>query len=81
MEVNAVVFRPIGFHTALILNRLRNQAQLTSDKEEQVDSDRDAARERANKNDTDRHIEYVEKRLRELAAFERRLGNKKRSGS
>lgn len=81
MEVNAVAFNSIGFHAALILNRLRSQAQLTSDKEEQVDSKRDAARERTKKDDTDRHIEYVEKRLRELAAFERRLGDKKRSDS
>lgn len=80
METN-VGFTPIGFYSALILNRLRNQAQLTSDKEEQVDSEREAARERTDKDNTDRHIEYVEQRLRELAAFERRLGNKKRGGS
>lgn len=43
------------------------------------DGERDAARERADKDDPEHHRDYVNQRLRELAAFERRFdGNKKR---
>lgn len=81
METNAVAFRSIGFHAALILNRLRTQAQLTSPEEDQVDGHRDTARERAQKENPKHDVDYVEHRLRELAAFERRLGNKRRGSS
>lgn len=71
---------PIGLAAAMILNRLRNKRALLELAEEQKEqSDRDTARSGAEKENAERHREYVDTRLRELAAFERRSdGNKKR---
>jgi hypothetical protein len=72
--MDTVAFNSIGFHAALILNRLRSQAQLTSsDKEQDENRERDTARKRANKDDSKDQRDYVERRLRELAEWERRL--------
>lgn len=80
MEVQAVAFRSIGFHTALILNKLRNTAQLTE--EQKHSEDEEGAAYRGNgkhpKEHPDAEREYVEHRLRELAAWERKISGRRR---
>jgi hypothetical protein len=74
METN-VGFTQIGLTAALILNRLRNQAQLTKqdhpqENEEGAANNKNPAGEQEQ---PDEHRRYVEQRLRELAIWERRL--------
>lgn len=64
----------IGLAAAMILNRLQNErALLELREEEKKQGDRDAARDRADKEDSERHRDYVNQRLRELRSFERRF--------
>lgn len=64
-----MVFLPIGFHTDLILNRLRNKLQV----DDQTESD-DQRRKENDKAEEDARtkLALVKWRLAELAAFERR---------
>ena len=72
-----LTFTQLGLQTALIINRIRNaQTLLELAKEEQKQSDRDTARGRTEKENSERHREYVDRRLKDLAAFERRYGKK-----
>lgn len=58
--------------------RLAGRKVLEFTKEQHEQSDRDAARSGADKENAERHREYVNQRLRELRAWERRIsGNKK----
>ena len=71
----------IGLQANLILNKLRCQAQLTelelaADQKEQ--SDRDTARGRTEKENSERHREYVDRRLADLRAFEDRMRGKRK---
>lgn len=76
--METLAFNSIGFHAALILNRLRSQAQLTSPshEEHEEDSKRETAHKRTDKDDPKNQREYVERRLRELAKWERRISGK-----
>lgn len=47
------------------------------DEKHDEDRERQTARDRAEKENAERHREYVNQRLRELTAFERRVGGKK----
>ena len=74
----------LGLATAMILNKLRCDAQLRElvkfDEQEQKQSDGNAGSGSAEKQQAEEHAKYVETRLRELAAFERRAsGNKDRT--
>lgn len=72
-----MAFLPIGFHTDLILNRLRNKLQIAehnkSDDERRADEDR--AEEEARTK-----LAFVKKRIAELAAFEERSRGLKKRG-
>lgn len=71
-------WRSIGLQAALIVNRLRCQAQLTKfNKETEKDSSGNADGEQRRKEDPKADRTYVDTRLRELAAFERRAGGRK----
>jgi hypothetical protein len=78
METN-VGFTQIGLTAALILNKLRNQAQLTEEKHRSENEDRtsDSDKRERPENHPDEHRKYVEHRLRELRAWERNLGGKR----
>lgn len=68
----------IGLQAALIVNKLRLQAQLTNSNE-QKNEDRKCEPDPGSGDEQKRaeQREYVEQRLRELAAFERRVGGNK----
>jgi hypothetical protein len=71
----------LGLATAMILNRLRNQRvllELADDKHEK--SQRDTGGGSAEKEKEEANREYVDQRLRELAAFEDRARGKRNSG-
>jgi hypothetical protein len=74
-------YTTLGFQTRMILNRLRNASQLSNnagDKKEERESDSrnlDSA-----KRDPKENREYVERRLKELAEWERKLRNPKLRG-
>lgn len=62
-------FLPIGTHAALILNKLRNESRVADDNaENEKDRDnRDKEEEQARA-----HLQFVRRRLADLAEFERR---------
>jgi hypothetical protein len=69
----------IGLQTALIVNKLRLAAQLTekqhpTENQERPANDGDAKHPEKHPDD---EAKYIEHRLRELAAWERRIGGKK----
>lgn len=68
----------IGWQALLITNRLRNQAQLTEmNKKQDENSERDPASGRTDEQKRADQREYVERRLKEIRAWERRIsGNK-----
>lgn len=69
-----MAFRTIGFHTGLILNRLRNERQIADDNrtDEQRRNEQDKSEE-----DARTKLAFVKKRLADLAAFEERAaGNR-----
>jgi hypothetical protein len=70
----------IGLAASMILNRLRNERLLLELREEQQEEAQGNAQpDRHEEQKAKDHSEYVNHRLRELAAFERRIdGNKKR---
>lgn len=67
--VGQMAFETIGFHAALILNRLRNERLKTAVNEKQNDggNDEDRKEEKARA-----ELALVNQRLRDLAEFERR---------
>jgi hypothetical protein len=66
-------WRSIGWQAALIVNRLHCQAQLMNLNEEKSEQPSDEPEtSRGDKKETNEHTAYVDQRLRELAAFERR---------
>jgi hypothetical protein len=68
----------IGWQALLITNRLRCQAQLTQrDEEQNEECEREPAPRRDDEQKRAEQIEYVEKRLRELRAWERKIGGNK----
>jgi hypothetical protein len=69
----------IGLQAALIVNKLRLQAQLTEKQHPPENDNRPAHnedKERAEKSPS-AEAKYIEHRLRELAAWERRIGGNK----
>lgn len=74
---NSPTWIGIGLHAALIVNKLRCRAQLTEmDKEQNEQRERDPAPGRSDEQKRAEQRRYVEKRLRELAAFERKVSGK-----
>jgi len=73
-------FISLGLATALLLNRIRNSVTLLElakiNEQKGEDTQRDRQRDEPGKSDPEQHREYVDRRLRDLAAFERRFGNK-----
>jgi hypothetical protein len=69
----------IGLQAALIVNKLRVQAQLTEKQNPSQGEQRPANDEKGNAAEKRpaAHSEYVDQRLREIAAFERRASGKK----
>ncbi len=69
-----MVFNSIGFHAALILNRLRNERIC----KEQDDADDEQRRDNERKEESARaQLALVKRRLADLAAFERRARGEK----
>jgi hypothetical protein len=68
----------IGWQALLITNRLRCQAQLSNIDEQKTESDD----ERSSSGDEEKraleHLEFVDRRLRELGRFEDRARGKRR---
>jgi hypothetical protein len=74
--MQTVAFNSIGFHAALILNRLRNEVALTSPEKRDVEKQPE---ERGNETQEDRdkaQRDFIAKRIAEIAAFERRFRRK-----
>jgi hypothetical protein len=75
-------FMSLGLATALLINRIRNAQTLlelvkaNEEKEERRPEERDNAG--AQQNNSPEHTEAVNRRLRDLAAFERRANGKHR---
>ena len=70
----------IGWQAAMIVNRLRCQAHLLElQTDKQKDENAPDNRERGDRREknSDSHEKYVDQRLRELAAFERRISGRK----
>jgi hypothetical protein len=64
----------IGWQTALILNRLKNRRDLLELAEEKhQDRQRDTESRDADEQKRKDHSDYVDQRLKDLAAFERRV--------
>jgi hypothetical protein len=77
-ENEPLTFTQLGLQTALIINRIRNaQTLLELAKDQEKQSDRETARGGTEKENAERHREAVDSRLKDLAAFERRVGGKK----
>jgi hypothetical protein len=70
-------FTQIGLAAALVLNRLRNNLQISSFQKQEIDK-RSSETDTGNAGDKERadHKEYVDRRLRDLAAFEKRANGK-----
>lgn len=64
-----MAFRSIGFHTDLILNRLRNEQQIPE--HGRTDAERRAEQDRKEQTERSR-LEYLRRRIADLEAFERR---------
>lgn len=72
-------FTSIGETALIILNRLQCELRIRELKDEQADADR-AAENQADEEDkrkAEEHRRFVEQRIRELAAFERRASGKR----
>lgn len=70
-----LTFTRIGLAAALVLNRLRNETRIRSlqaDEKQDEDRDRNTDRGSADHEHGSDHGAYVEKRLKETVAFERR---------
>lgn len=66
-------FSAIGLQAALIVNKLRLQAQLAKiDKEDQKDAQRNTERNGSDEKDGGADREYIDQGLKKIAAFERR---------
>jgi hypothetical protein len=65
-----MAFLPISFHADLILNRLRNERQIADN--EKTDDERRKGEDRAEQ-EARAKLAFVKQRLRELAAWERKL--------
>jgi hypothetical protein len=69
-----MVFNSIGFHAAMIVNKLRNEKQITEDSradaERRAEDDREEEAVRAK-------LQFVRRRLADLAEFERRARGEK----
>lgn len=73
------MFNSISLHTALILNRLRNERTLREFAEEkQKQGDRDAKRTRNDEEKKEDERRYIEERLREIRAWEKRINGDSR---
>jgi len=73
--MESLAFNSIGFHAALILNRLRNERRLASHEEQDpTEKPESAPKGNGEKNPSEKR-EYIERRLAELAEFERRLAS------
>jgi len=68
-----MAFETIGFHAALILNRLRNE-RVKSASDDKEDDRRQA--EQRKEDEARAKLALVNQRLRDLAAFERRARGK-----
>ena len=68
-----VAFRTIGFHTGLILNRLRNERQIADDN--RTDDERRQEQDRKEE-EARTQLQFVKRRLADLAEFERRARGK-----
>ena len=69
----------IGWQAALITNRLRNQAQLLNiNKEQNEGPDSEGQSSNEDESKRARELEYVERRLADLRAFERRANGTRR---
>lgn len=69
----------IGLQAAMIVNRLRCQAQLLelqTDKKQNEQPSSEPNPGRAGEKESSPNREYVDQRLREIAAFERRVSGK-----
>ncbi len=73
-DVGQMAFNSIGFHANLILNRLRNQTLVGDVEAEQEQARR---RQEAKEEAARTKLELVKRRLRDLAAFERRARGEK----
>jgi hypothetical protein len=69
-----VAFNSIGFHAALIVNRLRNEKQIAEDGS--ADAERRAEQDRKEELERTR-LKFVRRRLADLAEFERRARGEK----
>ena len=68
----------IGLQAALIVNKLRCQAQLTNANEKQDEEGKsDPAPSRGDDEKRAQELEYVEHRLRELRSWERKISGRK----
>jgi hypothetical protein len=66
----------IGLQAAMILNKLRVQAQLESHQKQHDEEDENRTPDAKAEENRARDSEYIEQRLKELARFERRaIGN------
>ena len=65
-----MVFRTIGFHTDLILNRLRNEKCMRYGEEDA--EQRKQASQTESEEAARTHLKFVKRRLADLAEFERR---------
>ena len=75
METN-VAFNSIGFHTRLILCRLRNERLKSAVTDEKDDSDE---AKQPQDEEARAKLAFVNQRLRDLAAFERRARGEDRA--
>jgi hypothetical protein len=67
MGIN-VAFNSIGFHAAMIVNKLRNEKQITEDNS--ADAERRAEHDRKEEAERTR-LQFLRRRLADIAAFER----------
>jgi hypothetical protein len=70
-------FRSIGLAAALILNRLRLATQLEATEEQQKDRNGKTDGSDAEKQREEKQRQYIEHRLAQLRAFERKAGGVK----
>jgi hypothetical protein len=73
METYTVAFQSIGFAANLILNRLRNERHVADDRRKDDEARRKQDEEEAQAR---AQLEFVKRRLADLAEFERRARGK-----
>jgi hypothetical protein len=66
----------IGWQALLITNRLRCQAQLNANKEQDEQGKRESAPGSADEKKRDEEREYINHRLREIRSWERKISGK-----